>query len=301
MYVGLFFATFLGFFLCAYRDSNFKGLKRFSKAIKIAGIATWIWLNTVLGLPRLASAKTKIYELPMRAVHERLLPSQEFNNLKASHNSGKMIQTGTGTILAVSQKADQTADFKESKFVEGNSKQITLAKDINNSGNLGKSGPGPRAKAEARARTRTGVADAFSTPSRDYSPYHKPLSGKQPAKVLKSPFDQDQNQKQGSCKSPRIEIVSKIEKGSRLAKEAAVMGKNQDVQREVNHLINELSKGNFNPGTGTKNLFKDICYVRGKEGARVFYRIRNGVIEILGKANKNNETKVIKILTKMYK
>ena len=79
------------------------------------------------------------------------------------------------------------------------------------------------------------------------------------------------------------------------------MGENQDVQREANHLINELSKGNFNPGTVTKNLFKDICYVRGKEGARIFYQIRNGVIQILGKASKNNETKVIKIITKMYK
>ena len=79
------------------------------------------------------------------------------------------------------------------------------------------------------------------------------------------------------------------------------MGKNQAVQREANHLLEQLSKGNFNPGTETRNLFKDICYLRGDKGARIFDRIRNGVVEILGKSSKANETKVIKILTKMYK
>ena len=58
VYIGLFFAIFLGFFWCAYKNSNFKGLKRFSGALKMAVLATWIWLNSVVFIPSLASAKT---------------------------------------------------------------------------------------------------------------------------------------------------------------------------------------------------------------------------------------------------
>jgi RHS repeat-associated protein len=33
-----------------------------------------------------------------------------------------------------------------------------------------------------------------------------------------------------------------------------------------------VSKGNLNPGIGTKNLFGDISYARARDGARVFFR-----------------------------
>ena len=44
----------------------------------------------------------------------------------------------------------------------------------------------------------------------------------------------------------------------------------------------------------------DIYYLRGREGARVFYRIHNGVMEILGKASKENEDAVIKLVLKTF-
>ena len=46
------------------------------------------------------------------------------------------------------------------------------------------------------------------------------------------------------------------------------MGKNERIQQEANHLIDELSKGNENPGLGTKNLFKDVSYLRGRNGGQ---------------------------------
>ena len=94
--------------------------------------------------------------------------------------------------------------------------------------------------------------------------------------------------------------ASKIGENNNLVKEAEKAGKNQQVQNEMNHLINEFLSGNSNPGIGSKNLFKDICYLRGRNGGRVFYRMTNGIMEILEKANKGNEQNVINILKKLY-
>lgn len=78
------------------------------------------------------------------------------------------------------------------------------------------------------------------------------------------------------------------------------MGKNNAVQQEANELINKFLAGNANPGLGTKNLFGNINYLRGRDGARVFYRIINGSMEILAKSSKANEQEVINILKGLY-
>jgi len=43
-----------------------------------------------------------------------------------------------------------------------------------------------------------------------------------------------------------------------------------------------------------------LVHNRGREGARVFYREKDGVMEILAKADKSNEQQIIKILTQLY-
>lgn len=78
------------------------------------------------------------------------------------------------------------------------------------------------------------------------------------------------------------------------------MGKNPKIQKEADELVAKFLQGNVNPGIGTKNLTRDISYLRGKEGARVFYRIRSDQMQILAKANKANEQAVIDILYKIY-
>ncbi|NRT59249.1 hypothetical protein B0P06_001698 [Clostridium saccharoperbutylacetonicum] len=78
------------------------------------------------------------------------------------------------------------------------------------------------------------------------------------------------------------------------------MGKNERIQQEANHLIEQLASGNMNLGKGSKNLFKDINYLRGDNGARVFFRQTKDGIEILEKASKANEQKVINLLHKLY-
>ena len=96
------------------------------------------------------------------------------------------------------------------------------------------------------------------------------------------------------------QVKSRISDDPGLVKEAQKAAKNQRIQEEINHLIKEFLSGNSNPGIGSKNLFKDICYLRGRNGARVFYRITDNIVEILGKANKGNEQTVINILKKLY-
>lgn len=52
-------------------------------------------------------------------------------------------------------------------------------------------------------------------------------------------------------------------------------------QAEVNRLINSMTMGNINPATGTKNLFKNVCYPRIPNGLEkydvdVFIQLQDG-------------------------
>ncbi len=87
---------------------------------------------------------------------------------------------------------------------------------------------------------------------------------------------------------------------NQLSKEAAKIGNNPTIQREINELINQFVSGNNNPGIGTKHLMGDIYCLRGRNGARVFYRMKDDLMEILGKANKSNEQLVIEQVKKTF-
>ena len=79
------------------------------------------------------------------------------------------------------------------------------------------------------------------------------------------------------------------------------MGVDQVAQRDVNHLIEQLSLGNTNSGIGTAPLkgLKNVSEARGRNEGRVFFRKIDGKIEILAKSNKDNPNKVIAIKKKM--
>ena len=63
------------------------------------------------------------------------------------------------------------------------------------------------------------------------------------------------------------------------------------MQKDVNHLAEELAKGNEHPGIGRKHICKGIFEHRGKNGGRLYVREVDGVIEIMAKSGKK---KVIK-------
>ncbi len=99
----------------------------------------------------------------------------------------------------------------------------------------------------------------------------------------------------------KIEIVYRIKENPALIREAERMGKDQAAQKDVNNLIEQLSLGNNNPGIGNRRVkgLKNVSEARGRNEGRVYFREKDGKIEILAKSNKDNQNKVIGILQKM--
>lgn len=91
----------------------------------------------------------------------------------------------------------------------------------------------------------------------------------------------------------KIEIVYKIKENPALIREAERMGKDQAAQKDVNNLIEQLSLGNKNPGIGNERVkgLKNVSEARARNEGRVYFREKDGKIEILAKSNKDNQKK----------
>lgn len=74
----------------------------------------------------------------------------------------------------------------------------------------------------------------------------------------------------------------------------------KSAQKGLDHLFGELAKGNMNPGLSTKKLFGNISYARARDGARVFFRQAGETVDIVAKAVKKNEARVIAKLKELY-
>jgi RHS repeat-associated protein len=75
---------------------------------------------------------------------------------------------------------------------------------------------------------------------------------------------------------------------------------NDLLRKEANGLIEQLSKGNMNPGIGTKSIGKNIFEARSKGGARVYFRNGQNGAEVLGYSNKANQQQVINRILEIY-
>lgn len=99
----------------------------------------------------------------------------------------------------------------------------------------------------------------------------------------------------------KFRIVSRIKEIPVLVREAEYAGKDMDAQREINSLVEQLAKGNENPGIGAQPLFNGVKELRGRKRAQVYVqKIDNDTYELLGKSVKSNQGKVIGILEKHY-
>ncbi len=99
---------------------------------------------------------------------------------------------------------------------------------------------------------------------------------------------------------PSLRLVGRIKDSPGLIREAERLG--DAAQREVDDLVERYLAGNHNPGIGTKHLERDIYYLRGRNGGRVFYRETvDGYMEVLGKADKGNEDRVIRLVLDTFK
>jgi len=97
-------------------------------------------------------------------------------------------------------------------------------------------------------------------------------------------------------------MISKVKEDPLLLDVARKIGKNLVIRRDLNHLMQELYKGNTNPGLGTKHVGEGINELRGRDGGRVYYRINSFAdYEILGYSDKNTQKKVIERLKILYK
>ncbi|MET9592017.1 hypothetical protein ABZY45_13790 [Streptomyces sp. NPDC006516] len=98
-----------------------------------------------------------------------------------------------------------------------------------------------------------------------------------------------------------LTMSSVISEDSVLVKAAQQAGKNQKVQADLDSLFQQLSRGNMNPGLGSKALAgTDVTYARGRNGGRLFFRNVDGGIQVVGKSDKANESKVIARLNQHY-
>jgi RHS repeat-associated protein len=86
-------------------------------------------------------------------------------------------------------------------------------------------------------------------------------------------------------------VTSRIKESPRLVKEAEKAGKsNQD---GIDRLMEQIRRGNTNPGLGSEPIGDGLSEARGRDGSRVYFRETTNGIEILGKSNKDNQPSVI--------
>ncbi|WP_221405081.1 RHS repeat domain-containing protein [Apibacter adventoris] len=96
-------------------------------------------------------------------------------------------------------------------------------------------------------------------------------------------------------------LISLVKKDSKLLKLSKETFKgNVVLRKEANDLIDQLSKGNMNPGIGTKSIGKGIFEARSRGGARVYFRNGSDGIEIVGYSSKANQQQVINRILEAY-
>ncbi|MHC5909089.1 hypothetical protein ACVNF4_35270, partial [Streptomyces sp. S6] len=107
-----------------------------------------------------------------------------------------------------------------------------------------------------------------------------------------------------AAKGPKPKVVycmkSAVGKDKRLTDLALESVRNERVQADLNAMIFKLAEGNLNSGLGEGTLPAGIRYARSNAGARLFYRQKGDVIEIVAKSNKKLEKKVIARLKELY-
>ncbi len=101
-----------------------------------------------------------------------------------------------------------------------------------------------------------------------------------------------------------VTLTSSIKKYPAILRLTQDAVKNQEVQRELDHLGRELQKGNFEAGLGHPGHIEgtDIYYLRGRNGGRLYYhKIGKFYYEIVAKSGKGtNQEQVIDKLRDIY-
>jgi hypothetical protein len=297
----IFLSILSGIFFVVYHQSDKKGFGRVLMSLKMAAIIAAI-------LAGLIPASTEAIEPSVnnnQVVHERVIGDREFNSLEDNDRHVILAKTGDSAPSGpTSTGRGQPSNFptppsggRPSRSVSGVNPYRTAPKVVDQ---------GLDAAANPAGAGNGGGAAEFDenspVPKKEQPQesktfdYDYGLNGPKKKKESAEQCELDEN-----VKDAKIEIVYKIKENPALVREAERMGKDQAAQKDVNHLIEQLSLGNENPGIGNRRVkgLKNVSEARGRNEGRVYFREKDGKIEILAKSNKDNQNKVIGILQKM--
>jgi len=108
------------------------------------------------------------------------------------------------------------------------------------------------------------------------------------------------------CQEPYNEYKVYSEMSSTLSKVSKKVRKDEDTCKGLDNLKEQLKNGELHAGRGAKKLpgTKTVFYMRSGGEARLFFKYskeEKGAVEVRGKSDKDNETRVIDNLKKNYK
>jgi hypothetical protein len=286
--VSLFLVIFLIGFRLSYKNSG-----KFRESIRIA----LIWATVTLS-PLSVEAKSSWFpdaEGFTPLAHERVISNQELDSLNDPNSRVILVKTGDS-----SPGRGQPTNFPSGTIGGRRTPHVNPYKTPPKLVDQGL-GAAPNPAGAGGGGGAAEFDDNSPVPNKEQSQESKTFDydyrSNDPKNKKKS---KDQCELDENVKAEKIEIVYRIKENSALVREAERAGRDQDAQRSLNNLIEQLSLGNQNPGIGTENVFKDVFELRGKNRARVYYRKVGTKIEILAKSVKTNQQKVINILKKLY-
>lgn len=292
----VFISILSGIFFVIYRQSNEKGLRKLWISFKIA-----ILIASVLA--GLIPANTEAIEPPgnnTQVYQERLLSEQEFNSFEDKNVQVLLAKADGNPVTPSTNRGPSNFPTPPSGGRPSRPSRPVYVPKYRVAPKTVDQGLG------AGANPAGAGGEGGSAEFDDQCPIPENQKS-QESKVSEYDYrSKKKKQSAESCeldenvKERKIEIVYRIKENPALVREAQRAGRDQDAQRSLNNLVEQLALGNRNPGIGTENVFKDVYELRGKNRARVYYREVDGKIEILGKSVKSNQQKVINILKKMY-
>lgn len=288
----IFLSILSGIFVLIYRQSDEKGFRRWWISFKIAVLTAAIAAGLI-------PLNTEAIESPgnnNQVYQERLLSDQKVILVKTG-DSSPSVPTSPGR--------GQPSNFPTPPAGGRPSRPVYVPKYRT----APKVVPGPGLGAGANPAGAGGgdggdgaADDKCPAPNKEQSQesktYDYDYRSNDPKKKKQSA---EQCELDENVKDVKVEIVYRIKENPALVREAERMGKDQAAQKDVNNLIEQLSLGNDNPGIGNRRVkgLKNVSEARGRNEGRVYFREKDGKIEILAKSNKDNQNKVIGILQKM--
>lgn len=296
----IFISILSSLFFVIYRQSDDKGFRKWWTSFRMAAFVAAI----LAGLIPTSTEAIKPSGNNNQVYHERLLSEQEFNSFEDNDRQVILAKTGdSATSVPTSTGRGQPSHFPTPPSGNRPSRPVYVPKyrtapkvvdqGLGAAANpAGAGGGGGAAEFDDQCavpkKQQSQESKTFDYDYRSNDPKNKKQSAEQ--------CELDEN-----VKDAKIEIVYRIKENPALVREAERMGKDQAAQKDVNNLIEQLSLGNANPGIGNRRVkgLKNVSEARGRNEGRVYFREKDGKIEILAKSNKDNQKKVIGILQKM--